>query len=492
MALKGTATIELTNVKTGEVEVVKHDNLVTNAVNDILGLNPDGYLYQGSYQLHNNMLPLCPNLFGGILLYENALEEDPSKYYAPDDNPLVGYSSNNVNAGTDIMRGSMNQTESGALADGSGYRFVFDFATSQANGSIAALGLTSKWGGLSGYGSELVGDQACVYLTEVSTSYTSDDFLEFQRYPAIVGFDLENDMAYSAYLWTTNTIHVCKIRAHLKKMGLLDSIGCRSRNIEGNTVITTSVFGSTLTNSYHYATFLYDGEGYIWGFEHSGNAQGNSGSTATVNWIKISVEDFSFTEGTWTLSAKLYRFGTRYTGFSSSNYSYSEYNHAVIKDGYLYCLNYGLTGVYKIELANPSNVLLMTHPSGSIPVPSASHYYGYNNCSSFNVLGNIVYFSNGYIVGDEIYPNAQYGLTGNSTRVSDSYPRGLKGGMGPVLCQGPFLMQYERQGESKTYVYLYRRVYLMTPYLATINNLAAPVMKTADKTMKITYILREE
>lgn len=489
MALKGTATIELTNVKTGEVEVVKHDNLVTNAVNDVLGLNPDGYLYQGSYKMYENMLPLCPNLFGGILLYENPLEEDPSKYYAPDDNPLVGYSSNNVNAGTDIMRGSMNQTESGALADGSGYRFVFDFATSQANGSIAALGLTSKWGGLSGYGSELVGDQACINLASISTNFTADDFLKLQRYPAIVGFDLESDTAYSAYLWTTNTIHVCKIRAHLKKMGLLDSIGCRSRNIEDNTVITTSVFGSTLTNSYHYATFLYDGEGYIWGFEHSGNAQGNSGSTATVNWIKISVEDFTFTEGTWTLSAKLYRFGTRFTGFSSSVLSRDEYNYAVIKDGYLYCLNYGLTGVYKIELLNPSNTVLMTHPDGAIPTPTSSNYY--NHGSSFNIVGNIVYFSNGYIMNDEIHPNIQLGVNSHNYVWSDAYPRGLKGGMGPALRQGPFLMQYERYVYSSNYT-LCRRVYLMTPYLATINNLAAPVMKTADKTMKITYILREE
>ena len=32
---------------------------------------------------------------------------------------------------------------------------------------------------------------------------------------------------------------------------------------------------------------------------------------------------------------------------------------------------------------------------------------------------------------------------------------------------------------------------LNSPYLATINNLPTPVQKTADKTMKITYILRE-
>jgi hypothetical protein len=34
-------------------------------------------------------------------------------------------------------------------------------------------------------------------------------------------------------------------------------------------------------------------------------------------------------------------------------------------------------------------------------------------------------------------------------------------------------------------------LYLYTPYLATINNLATPVIKTADKTMKITYTLTE-
>lgn len=34
--------------------------------------------------------------------------------------------------------------------------------------------------------------------------------------------------------------------------------------------------------------------------------------------------------------------------------------------------------------------------------------------------------------------------------------------------------------------------YLLTPYLASINNLASAVVKTTDKTMKITYELTEE
>ena len=42
------------------------------------------------------------------------------------------------------------------------------------------------------------------------------------------------------------------------------------------------------------------------------------------------------------------------------------------------------------------------------------------------------------------------------------------------------------------YGYHFRKeLYLYTPYLATINNLSTPVIKTADKTMKVTYTLTE-
>ena len=151
--LKGTTRIELTDVNTGEVEVIEKHNLVTNAIPDLLQLNPDGVLYQGDWKFASNFLPLCPNAIGGILLYQDKLPEDPSAYYAPDTNELVGYSSNNANDTADEKRGSMNLNESGPLDNNRGYRFVFDFATSQANGTISALGLTSKYGGIAGYGS---------------------------------------------------------------------------------------------------------------------------------------------------------------------------------------------------------------------------------------------------------------------------------------------------------------------------------------------------
>lgn len=35
-------------------------------------------------------------------------------------------------------------------------------------------------------------------------------------------------------------------------------------------------------------------------------------------------------------------------------------------------------------------------------------------------------------------------------------------------------------------------IYFMSHYLATINNLTEPVVKTSDKTMKVTYIIQEQ
>ena len=56
------------------------------------------------------------------------------------------------------------------------------------------------------------------------------------------------------------------------------------------------------------------------------------------------------------------------------------------------------------------------------------------------------------------------------------------------------LFQYKQflVGWGGSYGNEYRTVYLLTPYLATINNLASAVVKNTDKTMKITYTLTEE
>ena len=57
----------------------------------------------------------------------------------------------------------------------------------------------------------------------------------------------------------------------------------------------------------------------------------------------------------------------------------------------------------------------------------------------------------------------------------------------PLIEIGPFRLGYGTFDGK-----LYKRLFLSTPYLGTINNLSTPILKTADKTMKITYTLTEE
>ena len=147
--MKGITEIELTNVRTGEKEKYTEMNLVTNAIADFFSHNIDGMLFTingNTNDLNGNMLPLCPNGIGGILLFSDTIEENPDRYYAPSANPCVGYASNDVNDTTNVMRGSMNLTETKRLDNG--YKFVWDFTTSQANGTISCVALTHKWGGL--------------------------------------------------------------------------------------------------------------------------------------------------------------------------------------------------------------------------------------------------------------------------------------------------------------------------------------------------------
>lgn len=77
--LKGKSVIELTDVHTGKKEHYEDTNLVTEAAMDVLNCNLKGMLYNNTTFNGTSgddwMLPLKKNIMGGILLYQNALEE---------------------------------------------------------------------------------------------------------------------------------------------------------------------------------------------------------------------------------------------------------------------------------------------------------------------------------------------------------------------------------------------------------------------------------
>jgi len=150
--LKGKTKIQLYNAKTGklEKEFIK-ENMVTNAYSNLL--SPDWIidLYtKKEFKIDpaKNYTPII-NLLGGILLFSKTLEEDLNNILPNRDlyDNFVG----NAGApwsGQSKLRGTLNASETEPITNG--FKYVWDFPTNAANGLINALALTSVEGGNAG------------------------------------------------------------------------------------------------------------------------------------------------------------------------------------------------------------------------------------------------------------------------------------------------------------------------------------------------------
>ena len=475
MALKGTTKIELTNVKTGEVEILQETNMVTNAISDILNTDPL-HLRWGSDLFRGYCLPILNNLVGGIVLFENKLEEDPAKYYALESNPIIGYSNMEVSPDTDVKRGSMNQTESGPLEDGTGYRFVFDFANTQGNGKISAVSLTSAHMGACGYSAEVYDDHVASsdnnYMANRKTAFPLEAYYAQEAgntknarlASCITSMDIENGCVYALVSEEANSISVYRFPLFMDEVGLFSKKAICDPELFHT--ITTTSFQSRNPTSTNYYSFCDGGDGFVWGFEGKNNAEVGG----TIGWIKIDKSDWTATEGTWTLPVNVY------AGGSLSSISASSFINrckTLVKDGFAYFIASGNKSIVIVNVNNPTDITVQESQKDITP------FYTSSPCCYMNTLGNVVYLSGAHIKDRTLYDG--YPQTNNR------YVPGLYQTGRPNVRYGPVVFGF---AENSTNINV--RMCLDNSYLATINNLQTSVQKTADKTMKITYILREE
>lgn len=150
--MKGYTKIELYNLQTGQTEEHEDHNMVTNALAAFLQaagmLDNHGCLSSDKVRVQ----PLWKMLLGGILLFDREIEENVDNLLPPEDIYMTGNGSYNyTHTGAVTELGNWNANESGIQEDGS-LRLVWDFSTDQANGTIHCLCLTSAPGGFYGYG----------------------------------------------------------------------------------------------------------------------------------------------------------------------------------------------------------------------------------------------------------------------------------------------------------------------------------------------------
>ena len=170
MGIKGKTTFELTDVNTGEVEIIEDDNMVTNALQEFMLTY--GVFNKGIFISDNMTNALYLNLLGGLFLFDTALDEDVDNTFMPAGVKMVGNGSDCSNNGEVTELGSYNTLESGIQSDGS-IKFVYDYATNQANGTIACACLTSRVGGYMGMGNSEKRFSSSSNIDEHQSSSTS-------------------------------------------------------------------------------------------------------------------------------------------------------------------------------------------------------------------------------------------------------------------------------------------------------------------------------
>ena len=352
----------------------------------------------------------------------------------------------------------MNQTESKALENG--YRFVWEFTPSQGNGTIAAVALTSAQGGQNGFGS-LVGDASTflqIKKLDIRDLSTSQQAVLFEA----VEMDFEGNLLYSI-TFEDSSVRIRKVRIPVFSIGLNEKLDDSTYTVLEDNAVPTETF--LFLGSYtKYGEFMDGRDGYWYGFSNEGNSSGN----VRLLWVRISKADHSMTEGDWTLpNAKLMSVGER-----DMSGSYPERKcRCCMRGGYLYVPAYDKKGIYKINMANMADVTLIPFGFTSKWKPLCDT----GTCELYLTL-----------VGDLIV-GGDFQITINDGVVHTQGSARLTSAATPLFQYGQFLV-----GWGGSYGSEYRSMYLLTPYLASVNNLSSAVVKTVDKTMKITYTLTEE
>ena len=495
MKIKGKTIIELTDVSTGTTETFEDNNMITNAMANFW--NPFGAF--GNYPANDdniNSLQPWNWLTGGIMLFNGAITENTETTFMPAGIQMTGNGAKDIsNSGNVSNMGSYNVNESGVTKNGNTVvvKYVYDFLTSQANGTIASVCLTSKAGGYMGMGNvtSREKDQKFNLETYQSGSYGNEKkpYLSFNSYSyapyCCLGYPVYNEDAMyivnpqSVYYagssyedqramhWSQNgKIKVHKMRAGFKTIGLLDGSNIDHTKQSWEVAVPQEIL-TFMGSDVRYTNVFSDAfNRAIYIVFNKNNYEVSAGASFYVMKIgsDMNATAYQLTNNT----------GFRlYTGDNGSNSGYrrvafdGEYMYAW---GYVSSSNYKLfkikisdsTQVFETAVTNSSTAGIFMLAQGLIGIEGDwISSYDYYNASIYDTVNDTVKYTNGY------------GLS-----VRRLTPFADKKGI-----------YIEDSLISNDVAY---KVIKDPRFLATVNNLATPVTKTAEKTMKVTYTLTYE
>lgn len=455
--IKGHVTIELHNHKTGLRDRIEGDNMITNALNYVIPI------VMGGNTSAEKLMPLCEKALGSLMLFDGTLTEDKNNMFLPAEAHLVAFADRELDT-THSDRGSLNSAET--YQTDTGYQSVWDFSTSQANGTIKSLALSLNYS----FGDNYIRNSPYNLVGPFKTSGPScKDLSDKTRfYCYALCYDVENQYLYyidpqlggvssrterddtgkTKYLYSTE-IHIMKAYVPTTKFKLADYPSPTNYGEEVTSFIIET--GTSNKDCRGYFKNGYDGYAYM---------ITPMDTTGEVEMYKLKLSDYSFEiSEAQTFTVKSVNF-----------YNYS--GHSTANNGYAYIKSLDKKTIYIVNLSNPVDV-----QESKLPNDYTLSDGGLANLKN----GGVKFATNDSRYGicypdGKIIINQQGGSHSNDPISND-----------PRLIADNLVVF----GHRAYSYYTLSNGNLLNNYLGTIYNLPQPIVKTATSSMKVVYTLTD-
>ncbi len=433
--MEGKATFTLRRADNGRVvrEFTEH-NIVTEALSRLLAPPAGAIMRQFSWSGYlSTCLPMYKELCGGIMLLGNTLPETADNVMlTPECIPVA--TAGDAYSGALPMRGSLNLNES--FATENGYHFTWDFGTDKANGTIKCAALTSRLFGNTGFSTaEKTGG---LVMEPVSKTCTTP-YTQFCRAKGqYLGTFRNNTHVYFHQIHSNELAFYCIKGTDPQHIGIADSLSLNEAAAPAETVkVTLPVTYNSTARPY-----LDNSAGVVYFFSQ----QYQQGDSYQLDYAAVDLKNFTVSEKhSWNMSKKytyitaaavhagslFVTYGTSMDSFSSSG--------EVTK-------SWGLSNSNDMRFCTLNGVLTLLNGNG----------YAY---SLYNGRWYISYNSPNYGFGSSVDMKPPFYPI---FRMAASFYENVNYNMNPYLG-------------------------IAANYLATVNNLSEPLVKTDQHTLKITY-----
>jgi len=397
--------------------------------------------------------------FAGCLLTD--IENDTSISMIAHNAKVIAQASNNAYTGTNLRRGSFNTNESGDVPGG--YRFVWDWTTSQGNGEIKSVCLTRPVFGATDITEDFSApDATCM-------EFMSSKYVRSARFqgPFILDYDREKvftirydgtsgneKIIIDEYLINTYRYHLTGKLGDAVSLTASHKI---SQAVAGYDVNTTSV---SYTGDYF----------YIFRITNGGN---------TMDEYKISVADWTCIKTSHTYT------GVSFYKHDGQNTGYLLKDIMPVISGYVFAYSYYNQKIYKINLSNDADIVEYDNPVAHVDTSTR-----WNGPSILLPNGDFYKFSNIFADGSSAatyyHDGKFFRVMGNAINGNDwgeGYPN-LAGGSNGTIISTTTTDDASPNGQAWEILTMY-------PYVSTVANLQNKVVKSYDLTMKLTYTVAE-